>query len=93
MANPLSENEITKQLKDLKGWSFEDDKISRSFKFGNFKEALSFLVRVGFEAEDQGHHPEIFNVYNNVKISLQTHDAGDKVTQKDIDLAKAIERI
>ncbi|MFN1834394.1 4a-hydroxytetrahydrobiopterin dehydratase [Balneola sp. MJW-20] len=93
MANPLKDTEIEELLEDLDGWSFGNDKISKSFKLSDFKEALSFLVRVGFEAEDQGHHPEIFNVYNNVKISLQTHDAGDKVTQKDIDLAKAIERI
>jgi len=51
------------------------------------------MVRVGFEAEKQAHHPEWFNVYNRVEISLSTHDAGGKVTEKDILLAKAIEQI
>ena len=93
MMNALSENEISEKLNTLKGWSFEEDKISKDFDFNNFKEALAFLVRVGIEAEGLGHHPEIFNVYNSVSIKLSTHDAGDKVTQKDFDLASAIENI
>jgi 4a-hydroxytetrahydrobiopterin dehydratase len=90
---PLSENEINDKLKELNGWDSEKNKIGKKFEFNNFKEAMAFLVRVGFEAESQGHHPEIFNVYNSVTIKLSTHDAGDKVTQKDFDLAKAIETI
>jgi 4a-hydroxytetrahydrobiopterin dehydratase len=89
----LSEKEIKEKLEALKGWSAEGDKIGKEFEFNNFKEALSFLVRVGFEAESLGHHPEIFNVYNSVSIKLSTHDAGGKVTQKDFDLANAIENI
>jgi len=54
---------------------------------------VGFIVQVGLQAEKQVHHPQLFNVYNTVKISLNTHDAGDKVTQKDVDLAKAIESI
>lgn len=91
--NALSENEISEKLNTLKGWSVEGDKIGKDFEFNNFKEALAFLVRVGIEAESLGHHPEIFNVYNSVSIKLSTHDAGDKVTQKDFDLASAIENI
>lgn len=90
---PLSEQEINSALESLNGWGFNEDKIWKEFKFKNFKEALSFIVRVGFEAEHLAHHPRIFNVYNSVTIGLQTHDAGDKVTQKDIDLATAIEGI
>ncbi|TVR16866.1 MAG: 4a-hydroxytetrahydrobiopterin dehydratase [Balneolaceae bacterium] len=89
----LSAEIIEKELTGLDDWEFEDDKISKKFEFGNFKEALSFMVRVGFEAEEQAHHPEWFNVYNRVEISLSTHDAGNKVTEKDIHLAKAIEAI
>ena len=90
---PLSEQEIQNALSNLKGWEFGNDKIKKEFQFEDFKEALAFIVRVGFEAEQLTHHPELFNVYNTVKIELSTHDAGDKVTQKDIDLATAIEGI
>lgn len=90
---PLSKEEIDKSLKNLSEWNFEGDKIHRDFEFADFKTALSFLVRIGFEAEDQGHHPEISNVYKSVSISLSTHDAGDKVTEKDISLAKAIDTV
>ena len=72
---------------------FADDKISKTYKFHSFREAMSFMVRIAFEAESANHHPELFNVYSTVKISLNTHDAGGKVTQKDVDLATAIERI
>lgn len=91
--NALSESEINEKLKILDGWNADEDKIGKDFKFNNFKEALAFLVRVGLEAESLAHHPEIFNVYNSVSIKLSTHDAGDKVTQKDFDLAQAIENI
>jgi len=90
---PLSESQISEELRQLEGWEFKDDKIHREFSFSDFKAALSFIVRVGFDAEDQGHHPELFNVYNTVQISLSTHDADDKVTEKDIKLAKAVDSI
>ncbi|MEX2347892.1 MAG: 4a-hydroxytetrahydrobiopterin dehydratase [Balneolaceae bacterium] len=93
MAQSLSEQEIRDSLNNLEGWDFADDKIKKEFSFSDFSEALGFIVRIGLEAEKNGHHPEIFNVYNTVKIQLSTHDAGDKVTQKDINLAQAIESI
>ena len=90
---PLNIAEIEDQLKTLDGWQFEEDRIGKTVEFADFKEALSFMVRVGFEAEAQGHHPEWYNVYKTVAIQLSTHDAGGKVTEKDIKLAKAIEDI
>lgn len=90
---PLKEEEIKTALANLDGWKFGNDKIGKEFQFENFKEALGFIVQVGFEAERLTHHPELFNVYNTVKIELSTHDADDKVTQNDIDLATAIEKI
>ena len=93
MATPLSQNEINKALKDLEGWEQGEGKITKHFHFNDFSQALGFIVRVGVEAEKQVHHPGLSNVYNTVWIELSTHDAGDQVTQKDIDLAKAIEGI
>lgn len=91
---PLAEDRIDKALKGpLNKWTYSDDKLQRNFQFGDFREAVSFIVRVGFEAESQMHHPELFNVFNKVSISLSTHDAGNKVTEKDLKLAKAIEEI
>ncbi len=65
----------------------------KTFVFGSFREALSFMVRVGFEAEALNHHPEWSNVYNRVVIRLTTHDAGNKVTTSDLELARRIEGI
>lgn len=90
---PLSSDQIDKELEKLNGWSFSNDKIHKELTFSDFREAMGFMVRAGFEAEEQAHHPEWKNVYNTVSISLSTHDAGDKVTKKDIELASAIDKI
>lgn len=91
MSEALSADAIQSALNDLPGWSHADDKLTKTFKLGDFREALGFIVRIGLEAETANHHPELFNVYSTVEIALNTHDAGGKVTGKDIDLAKAIE--
>lgn len=93
MPDPLSDAQIADALKNLPGWDFEDDRLHAHYKFKDFNEALGFIVRVGLLAEQHGHHPELFNVYNTVKLSLNTHDAGGKVTQKDTDLAAAIQML
>lgn len=89
----LSEVEIKEALSKLEGWEYEDDAINLALTFDDFRAAISFIVRLSFEAEELGHHPEITNVYNNVDIRLTTHDAGDKVTAKDIELAQRIDNL
>ena len=74
-------------------WITNDNKLEKEFLFKDFVNAFSFLTKVALEAEKQNHHPEIYNVYNKVKISLQTHDAGNVVTEKDHKLAKAIDAL
>ncbi|WP_438483283.1 4a-hydroxytetrahydrobiopterin dehydratase [Oleiharenicola lentus] len=93
MAKPLSRSKIDAALETLDGWKFKRDGLVKEFEFGNFREALSFMVRVGFEAESLNHHPEWTNVYKRVAIRLTTHDAGDKVTAKDVELARKIEAV
>ena len=93
MANPLNESEITEALKQLSGWKWQNDRLKKTFSFASFREAMSFILRVSYEAEERNHHPEIFNCYNRVEIGLNTHDAGGKVTAKDTELARAIEEI
>ncbi len=93
MAEALQPAELEKELKELRGWSVEGDKLTKQFSFADFRQAMSFMVRVAFEAEEQAHHPELFNVYKDVRIQLATHDAGGKITSKDIALAKSIDAI
>ena len=72
-------------------WKEENNKLYRKFQFKNFSEAFAFMTRVALEAEKADHHPEWLNVYNKVEIWLSTHDAGDTVTEKDRQLAAAID--
>ena len=93
MSTPLSTDAIQSALAGLPGWSYDNDKLSKTYKLADFRAALAFIVRIGLEAERANHHPELLNVYSTVTISLNTHDAGGKVTGKDVALAKAIEAI
>ncbi|MFM9909167.1 MAG: 4a-hydroxytetrahydrobiopterin dehydratase [Chitinophagaceae bacterium] len=72
-------------------WKEQDNKLYRKFEFKNFSEAFAFMTRVAIEAEKMDHHPFWSNVWNKVEIWLNTHDAGDKVTDKDHKLAKRID--
>ena len=74
-------------------WKERDNKLIRSFKFDDFGQAFAFMTQVAIQAEKSNHHPWWSNVYNEVNIELSTHDAGDIVTQKDHDLANAIDLI
>lgn len=74
-------------------WKEADNKLQRTFTFKDFSEAFAFMARVALAAERMGHHPEWTNVYNTVEIKLSTHDAGGKVTEKDHELARAIDAI
>ena len=90
---PLNEEQIEQAPQQLPAWHREGDRLQRSFEFPDFKAALTFMVRAGFEAEAQNHHPEWSNVYNRVDVALNTHSAGSKITAKDTDLAAAFDRV
>jgi 4a-hydroxytetrahydrobiopterin dehydratase len=75
------------------GWNEENDALLREWKFKDFKEAFAFMTHVAMIAEKMDHHPEWRNVYNKVWIKLNTHSAGGKVTEKDREMAKAIDGI
>ena len=81
-------------LGTLHGWSEVDDRdaIRKSYHFADFSEAWGFLSRVALIAEKMDHHPEIFNVYNQVMIILSTHDANG-LSERDIKQAQAIDEI
>ena len=75
------------------GWQEADNKLYKKFQFKNFSEAFAFMTRVAIEAEKMDHHPLWTNVYNTVEIWLNTHDAGDIVTEKDRKLANRIDSL
>lgn len=93
MAAKLTDAERTAALEALQGWTHdpERDAIAKSFKFKSFEAAFAWMTRVAIAAEKADHHPEWFNVYNRVDVTLTTHDAKG-LTQLDVDLAKALDR-
>ena len=74
-------------------WKKKDNYLVRKFEFKDFSEAFAFMTRVALLAEKQDHHPNWTNVYNQLEIKLNTHSAGDVVTEKDHKLAKAIDKL
>ena len=90
MADRLSDDRIVARLKELQGWERDGDTIKRHLEFEDFMAAIGFINRIAEYAEAADHHPEIFNVYNQVDLTLTTHDA-DGLTDKDFDLAARID--
>lgn len=90
--NALTLEDIEKRLLRFPEWEYFDNAIHIEYEFDNFKDCFSAMSRIAFECEAQNHHPNWKNVYNTLTISLSTHDAGG-VTDKDFDLAEAIENI
>lgn len=89
MAKCLTPHELAAALEDLGEWRSADSRpaLVRTFRFADFNAAFAFMTRVALKAEAMNHHPEWFNVYDRVEITLTTHDAGG-VTARDIELAK-----
>lgn len=77
----------------MRMWQEQNNQLTRDFQFADFSEAFAFMTRVAMVAEKMNHHPWWSNVYNQVTIRLSTHDAGNTVTQKDHELAAAIDKV
>ena len=94
MAQKLAGAARADALKSLKGWSEVSgrDAITRQFVFKDFNEAFGFMSRAALVAEKMDHHPEWFNVYKTVEVTLSTHDAGG-LTELDVKLAAAMDKI
>jgi 4a-hydroxytetrahydrobiopterin dehydratase len=94
MSKKLSAAQTRSELGELSGWSLlaEREAIFKSFKFKSFREAFGFMTEVAVVAEKMDHHPEWFNVYARVDVTLTTHSAGG-VTALDVNLAKAMNDI
>ena len=89
----LSGDERRAALADLDGWREAEDRdaLVKTFTFKNFNQAFGFMTRSALLAEKMNHHPEWFNVYKTVEVTLTTHDAGG-VTELDLRMAKAMDR-
>ena len=74
-------------------WTETNNSLYRKFEFANFSEAFAFMARVALAAEKMDHHPKWTNVYNTVEIWLNTHDAGNTITERDHKLAAKIDKI
>jgi 4a-hydroxytetrahydrobiopterin dehydratase len=92
-STPLTTAEIEAALCALPGWRCEREALAREFQFADFRAAMAFMVRVGFEADAMDHHPEWTNLYHRVAIRLNTHDAGGRITAKDVALAARISAV
>jgi 4a-hydroxytetrahydrobiopterin dehydratase len=94
MLEKLTGNARQAALAKLSGWSELEgrDAISRKFTFKDFSEAFGFMARAAMMAEKLDHHPEWFNVYNTVEVTLATHEAGG-VTERDVQLAQEMNRL
>ncbi len=88
----LEAAEVEARLAHLPGWQLQDGKLCRQFRFADFSEAFAFMTRSALAAEQLNHHPEWFNVYKTVDVTLSTHDAGG-VTARDLKLAAAMDEI
>ncbi|MBX7527458.1 4a-hydroxytetrahydrobiopterin dehydratase [Qipengyuania vesicularis] len=95
----MSVEELTQEERDswmraLPEWSLarEGKAIERKFEFSDFAEAFAFMTRIAIIAEKRDHHPEWFNVYNRVEITLTTHDAGG-LSLRDVNMAKKIDKL
>lgn len=94
MSAVLGEEERRRALAELSGWTEVEggDAIGKAFRFKSFSAAFGFMTRVALAAEKMNHHPDWSNSYGTVSVTLTSHDAGG-VTERDIALARAVERI
>lgn len=94
MAKNLSESELDQALNGLEGWAKvpEREAIAKEFKFKNFNQAFGFMTRAAMICEQLDHHPEWFNVYNKVQVTLTTHSTGG-ISELDIKLARAMDQV
>ncbi len=94
MSQRLTDDERGAALETLQDWEMVDGReaLTRTFRFRDFNAAFGFMARVALMAERMDHHPEWFNVYNRVEVTLATHDAGG-VTAKDVELARFMDAV
>ena len=88
----LSDEEIEKKLKELKGWRYREDTIVKSFDRGDFVGSVKFLDSIVGPAEEMNHHPDVAIAWSQVEVTLTTHSEGG-VTDNDFELARKIDEL
>ncbi|MDF3298732.1 4a-hydroxytetrahydrobiopterin dehydratase [Streptomyces tropicalis] len=88
---PLTPKEIEDRLTELPGWSFEEGRLTRSFRLGSHFAATAMVVHVAQVQEELDHHSDLTLGYNTVSLSVHTHSAGGAVTGKDFELARRVQ--
>ncbi len=91
MPTPLTPERLTAALATLPAWQRTGEALTRSYTFSDFAQAMAFMNDAAVEIERLNHHPEWTNVYNRLDVRLTTHDAGDRVTAADVELAKTLD--
>ncbi len=90
---PLNDAAIIERLEKLNSWQRDGDRISKTFELANYTAGLAFATAVGTIAEGFDHHPDMHIGYKKVTVSFTTHSAGSKITEKDFQVAEAIEQL
>ncbi|MCX4766218.1 4a-hydroxytetrahydrobiopterin dehydratase [Streptomyces sp. NBC_01275] len=88
---PLSQQEIEDRLVQLPGWSLADDRLTRSYRLASHFAATALVIHVAQLQEELNHHSELTLGYNTVSLAVNTHSAGDTVTELDLELARRVE--
>ena len=89
---PLAAEEVDAFLAGAGGWTCERNSLIREFRFASFADAIRFMQAAATAINRLDHHPEWTNVYDRVSVRLTTHDASDRITAKDLDLARLLDR-
>ncbi len=89
----LNNDELETVLVDLPGWEILDGKLTKTFRFASFAQAMGWMVSVAIYADKIDHHPEWSNVYNRVQVQLVTHDLGNAISTWDLDLARRMDEL
>ncbi|MFD7446065.1 4a-hydroxytetrahydrobiopterin dehydratase [Streptomyces sp. NPDC059909] len=90
---PLSQKEIEDRLRELPGWSQEGDRIARTYRLGNHFAATALVVHVAQIQDELNHHSDLTLGYNTVNLTVNTHDAGGAITDRDFELARRVETV
>jgi 4a-hydroxytetrahydrobiopterin dehydratase len=90
---PLSQKEIEDRLAELPGWSVDGDRLTRSYRLGSHFAAAALVMHIAGLQDELDHHSDLTLGYNTVSLSVNTHSAGDAVTEKDFSLARRVEDV